>query len=151
MVRCPGVIQPGTVVTETLSSLDWYPTLVAMAGAELPSGATIRGRSFLPLLEGKPVQSWDNDLYAEYSMTHYCRTHMRMFRTPKWKLVRDFLNPERDELYDLKHDPVESRNRIEDDDPEVRQVIQDLHARIIEHMRSTGDAVLSLAEAQSSG
>jgi uncharacterized sulfatase len=145
MVRWPGVIVPGTVVTETISNLDWYPTLLAMAGAGLPEGETIRGRNFLPLLKGEQIEDWDNDLYAEYSMTHYSRTHMRMYRTPEWKLVRDFLNPERDELYNLKEDPAESVNLIDDPSPKVRQVIDSLHARIIENMRRTGDPVLELA------
>jgi len=146
IVRWPGVIAPGTVVTETVSSLDWYPTLAAMAGAAVPKGTLVRGRNFLPLLKGERVADWDNDFYAEYSMTHYSRTHMRAYRTPKWKLVRDFLNPERDELYDLEQDPAESTNRIHDESPEVKQVIAALHARIIEHMRRTGDPILSLAQ-----
>ena len=146
IVRWPGVIAPGTEISETVSSLDWYPTLCAMAGAPLPEGATIRGRDFLPLLKGDRVEDWDNDFYAEYSMTCYCRTHMRAYRTQQWKLVRDFLNPERDELYDLDHDPAESTNRIHDDSPEVKEVIQRLHNKIIEHMRRTGDPVLALAE-----
>ena len=146
MVRWPGVIQPGTVVNETVSSLDWYPTLAAMAGADVPEDALVRGRDFLPLLKGGRVPDWDNDFYGEYSMRCYCKTDMRTWRTPRWKLVRDFLNPERDELYDLVNDPAETTNRIHDPSPEVQAAIQQLHQRILEQMRKTNDPALALAE-----
>ena len=35
---------------------------------------------------------------------------MRSYRTPQWKLTQDFLNPGRDELYDLQADPEETNN-----------------------------------------
>jgi len=117
------------VITETISNLDWYPTLVAMAGAELPKGETIRGRNFLPLLKGQKLPGWNNDFYAEYSVHNTMKAHMRMFRTPHWKLVRNFLEPERDELYDLKNDPDEMDNRF--DDPAcsgVRRELEDMIA-----------------------
>ena len=141
-VRWPGRIEPGTVVDETVSFLDFYPTLLAMTGTARPDDVLIRGRNFLPLLEGKQIDDWPEDLYAEYSTHHQSRTHMRMYRTGKWKLIRDFLNPYRDELYDLEADPDETRNLIKDESPEVQSVIKDLHAKIVGRMREVGDPVL---------
>lgn len=141
-VRWPGRIRPGTVIEETVSNLDWYPTLLAMAGVELPAGVLIRGRSFLPLLSGREIPDWDNDFYAEYSTHHQSWTHMRAYRTPEWKLVRDFLNPRRDELYDLATDPAETTNLIDSTDPEIQRVIERLGARILAKMRELDDPVL---------
>ena len=42
-VRWPAVIQPGTVVDQTTTNLDWYPTILAAAGAELPHGRACAG------------------------------------------------------------------------------------------------------------
>ena len=42
-------------VTETVSNLDWYPTLLAAADVKLPDDVFIRGHSFLPLLQGKAL------------------------------------------------------------------------------------------------
>lgn len=147
LVRWPGHIKPGTVVDETVSSLDWYPTILAMAGAAMPLDVAVRGRNFLPLLRGESIAGWDNDFYAEYSMKVYCRTDMRVYRTPQWKLIRDFLNPSRDELYNLRSDPAESKNLIkETGDPAVRAAITALDAKILEHMRRHNDPALSLAD-----
>jgi len=148
IVRWPGMIKPGTVIPEICSSLDWYPTVVAMAGADLPRVETIRGRSLVPLLTGKKPYDWSDDFYAEYSMRVYCRTDMRTYRTPQWKLIRDFLNPTRDELYDLVADPEESRNRIGDTaDPAVQAAIKTLDVRLLQTMKRNNDPVLATLKA----
>ena len=132
----PGRIEPGTVIERTVSNLDWFPTLVSVAGAEVPAGAVVRGRNLVPLLLGT-AERWDDELYGEYSTHHQSRTHMRMLRTPRWKLVRDFLNPERDELYDLAADPEETTNLIFH--PGARAAKERLSGRLAARMRETGD------------
>lgn len=142
-IRWPAVIRPGTVIHETISNLDWYPTLAAIAGVEIPDGVLIRGRSFLPLLKGDRIR-WDNTLYGEYSQHHYTEADLRMVRTPQWKLVRDFKRPGRDELYDLSSDPAETTNRIED--PAAQGIRQELNSLLIAKMRELNDPVLSRLE-----
>jgi uncharacterized sulfatase len=147
LVRWPGVIPPGTLVDRTVSNLDWFPTLLAMAGVAQPRDLAIRGRDALPLLRGGRGADWDDDFYAEYSMRIYARVDLRAYRTPEWKLVRDFLNPSRDELYDLRADPAESRNRIRDThDPAVRTQLAALDARLRERMRLQRDPLLAQLE-----
>jgi uncharacterized sulfatase len=63
-----------------------------------------------------------------------------MYRTPEWKLVRDFLNSGKDELYHLKVDPGENRNLI--NDPSARMIKQNLEAKMIERMRANNDPAL---------
>lgn len=146
VVRWPGVVRPGTRITQTVSHLDWYPTLLAATHVSAPREIKLRGRSILPLLKGEKPKAWKNDFYAEYSTHHQSSTHMRMYRTPRWKLVRDFLNPGRDELYDLRNDPEERENLIDDQRGAVRKVIRELHRKIISRMKAVGDPVLPLAE-----
>lgn len=140
-VRWPEVIKPGTKVTHTVSNLDWYPTLLAMAGVDLPSEVTIRGRDITPLLRAESVE-WDDDLYVEYSMHHGATTHMRGYRTPQWKLMRDFASPGRAELYDLKNDPDERTNLIESDDPMHVRVREELDGKILKQMKALNDSAL---------
>ena len=141
MIRWPGVIKPGTVVTQTVSNLDWFPTILAMAGVKTRAAWKLRGRDITPLLRGQRPTNWDNTYYAQYSTHHQSRTHMRMISNGKWKLIRDFLNPTRDELYHLEEDPAEANNLIASKTPSVQEIVGELHGRLIARMQATGDTV----------
>jgi uncharacterized sulfatase len=142
VISWPGVVKPSLALSETVTGLDFFPSILAMAGVALPASTGIRGRNFLPLLRGEKIPEWNNDLYSEYSMRVYARTDMRSYRTPRWKLVRDFLNPGRDELYHLERDPGEKRNLIGDSTLEVAAARQMLEARIHENMVRNHDPLL---------
>jgi len=113
LIRWPGVVKPGSQVKETITNLDWFPTLLAMAGLRPKEDVLIHGNNFLPLLKGEKLD-WDNTFYGEYGMHHYEVCDMRVYRTPAWKLMRDFRRPGKDELYDLINDPGETKNLIHD-------------------------------------
>ncbi|NUM53775.1 MAG: sulfatase-like hydrolase/transferase [Candidatus Hydrogenedentes bacterium] len=139
-VRWPGVTKPGARIEQTVSILDWFPTICEMARADMPRGMVHYGRDFTPLLRGKTPR-WDNDLYGEYSQHHYVKTHLRMYRTPEWKLIRDFLRPGMDELYHLAEDPAENRNLI--NDSAHKETFEKLNARLLAKMKSLNDPVLN--------
>ena len=136
-IRWPGVIKPGTVISETVTNLDWFPTFCAWAGAETPEG--LRGRNLVPLLKGE-AKNWNNDYFGQYSTRHQSKTHMRAYRTPRYKLIRDFLNSGRDEFYDLRTDPTEAKNLI--DDPAMKPAVDRLHGKLLAEMKTIGDPVL---------
>lgn len=138
-VSWPGVIKPGTVIEETTSNLDWFPTICKMVGVKIPAETTIRGRDLTPLLKGREVAGWDNTFYGEYSTLHQSQTHMRCWRTDEFKLVRDFLNPERDEFYDLREDSDETNNLIGTKDKRLQRVIAEYDERIRAKARSLGE------------
>lgn len=144
-IRWPKQIKAGIEIKETINNLDWFPTILAMAKVDLPKGLLIRGHDFSPLLVGKKVR-WDNDLYVEWSQHHYVQTHLRMYRTAEWKLVRDFLNAGKDELYDLKSDPGEKQNLIEA--PRAKTIRQKLEAKMLAQMRANNDPVLPKTKAK---
>lgn len=135
IVRWPGVIPAGSVVTDTFSNLDWFPTLARLAGAAIPEGTVLRGSDFAGRLRGDGEGAWNQDFYAEYSMQVYRRADLRCYRTPEWKLVRDFLQPENDELYHLREDPEENENLINDASPRVRAALQRLDAQLHAQIR----------------
>ncbi|HJN11773.1 MAG TPA: sulfatase-like hydrolase/transferase [Pirellulaceae bacterium] len=142
-VRWPKQIKAGTVVGETVSNLDWFPTLLAMAGIDLPTTVRIRGHNFLPLLRGEKIE-WDNRLYCEYSMRHGATTDMRAARTPDWKLMIDFHNVGREELYDLRNDPGETRDLSSSTAAEHLAIKAQLAARIRSVMRELEDPAQNL-------
>ena len=111
-----------------------------MAGMETRRSWSLRGRDFTPLLKGQRIR-WNNSYYAEYSTHHQSQTHMRMITVDGWKLVRDFKNPDRDELYHLDEDPGESRNLIHSNALQVTRVIRELHGQLVGRMKQHGDEV----------
>ncbi len=122
-VRWTGRLPEKTSVPHTITFLDWFPTLLALAGLPEATGEQIRGRNFLPLLEGKPVE-WDNTMYGEYYQHHYATTELQMYRTPEWKLIIDRKNAGKDELYHLSVDPAETSNLIQE--PSVQTIREEL-------------------------
>tara|TARA_R110001592_G_scaffold344405_1_gene635596 strand:+ start:17132 stop:18379 length:1248 start_codon:yes stop_codon:yes gene_type:complete len=144
IVYWKGVTLAGRKIDQTISVLDIYPTLLEMAGVDLPSPEEhlLRGRSLVPLLKGEQPIHWDNDFYSEYSMINYATSFLRSYRTPEWKLVRDFIDPKRDELYHIALDPEENINLINDSSNEVREVIDSLHKKILSKMEEINDPLL---------
>ncbi|TWT73961.1 sulfatase family protein [Allorhodopirellula solitaria] len=142
IVRWPGEIQSGQVIDETATHLDLFPTLLAMADVDAPVDLPLRGRSLMPLLQGEAADSWNEEYFGQYSMIHYAEATMRCLRTPEYKLIRDFQNDQRDEFYDLRNDPEENENLIETDDPVLRQVIEDMHQRMLIRMDEIGDRAM---------
>lgn len=142
IVKWPGVVKAGTVIDHTISNLDWYPTILNMAGAKADPKQVIRGRDLKEILQGQDPEGWNEDMYSEYSQIHYSTAYMRSYRTPEWKLIRDFRDSSRDELYNIALDPEENINMIHDSRQSVKDVIADLHGKIIGHMKMINDPLL---------
>lgn len=139
VARWPGVIKPGSTIAQTVTNLDWFPTLCEVGSATVPEQTVLRGRSIAPLLRGESP-AWDNDFYGEYNMRNGAKTQMRVYRTTEWKLMRDFANPGRAELYHLAKDPGETTNLIDSDRADARAALNMLDEKIAAMMRKLGDA-----------
>jgi choline-sulfatase len=122
-IRWTGRLPEKTSISNAINFLDWFPTLLALAGIPPATDESIRGRNFMPLLEGKPVE-WDETMYGEYYQHHYTTADLQMYRTPEWKLIMDRKNPGKDELYHLSEDPGETRNLIQE--PSVQTTREEL-------------------------
>ena len=118
IVRMPDMASAGTARDHLVEQVDLLPTLAELCGFEAPKG--IDGRSFAESLRGKRYASREF-AYSEY---YFCRRvftadnrfvgkpPILMVRTDRWKL--NYLSWERSELFDLRNDPGESRNAIDD-------------------------------------
>lgn len=140
IVRWPGKVKPGSVSERTVTNLDWFPTFAEVADAKIPADTVIRGRSILPVLE-ETATEWEDELFLQYSTEHQSRTHMRGWRSPEYKLVRDFLNPDRDEFYDLKADPGETSNLINRLAPVHEYAVSAFDEKIRLRMEEIGDNI----------
>ena len=68
--------------------------------------------------------------------TNFSVADQRTYRTAEWKLIRDFTNPGKDELYHLADDPSEHHNLIDSPDPEVISARKELEAKLAAKMES---------------
>jgi arylsulfatase A-like enzyme len=120
----PGLAEPGRVVEEMAAGIDIGPTMLDIAGvAQMP--AQFEGRSLLPLALGQDSGDWREDLLYEY----YWEFNYPMTPT---KLIQYHGVWDIEELYDLRNDPREMKNLI--DDPEYLEVRvklrKELHRRL---------------------
>ena len=78
----------------------------------------MQGESMKNLLEGEKVKNWRKAILFEYyldSYWPYAGPNLIAVRTEKFKLIDNFLKNDIDELYDLKKDPGEMTNLINDE------------------------------------
>lgn len=126
IVRWPGVVQPGRVCSEPVTSPDFYPTLLEAAGLPLLPEQHVDGTSFLPLLRGE--EEFDRGpLFWHYP--HYANqggTPGSSVRLGDWKLI-EFFEDGRLELYNLREDLSETRNLAEQEPA----IARDLHERLV--------------------
>jgi choline-sulfatase len=143
IIRWPGVVPPGSAYHQTLTCMDWYPTLCAAAGAGGPDKG-VRGRDMRGVFENRSEQ-WDNDLFAQYDMWDWHQTgaSLRTYRTPQWKLVRDLKGTVPDELYYLYDDPLECQNIIDVNESQVQKHRVMLNEKLIGAMRRINDPALA--------
>lgn len=108
IVRWPGHITAGAVLTQPIAVQDLYPTLVAAANTTLPAGRKIDGTNQWPqLLSGKPAKR-DPILIASYDIA---------LVDGDWKLIELQVGGTR-QLYNLKDDPSE-KNELAKTNPET--------------------------------
>ena len=101
IIRWPDVVEGGRVIDELVSNVDFFPTFLGMVGVPVPEGLSLQGQDFSPLLRGEDV-SWRDVIFAEYTPQQIGVVEfIRMVRTKKWKLVRRYLNPGGNQLFDL--------------------------------------------------
>ena len=108
IIRAPGVTQAGSVSNQPIVSMDFFPTMLELAGLPLKPKLHADGRSIVPELKGKKGKG--RALYWHYP--HYHGSTWRpgaSIRDGDWKLIK-FYDYEKVELYNLKEDPSESND-----------------------------------------
>ena len=93
-------------------NVDIAPTILELAGQEVPQ--MMQGRSLVPLLNNEKPE-WRTDFFMEYLFDYPKIPKSEGLRSERWKYIRYFdQQPVYEELYDLKNDPHESVNLIND-------------------------------------
>ena len=97
-------ILPGTVIHEPVCLEDVMPTLLEMAGIEIPG--TVEGKSLLNLTRGDD-EAWRPHLHIEHAPLHQSLTD------GKEKFIW-FAESGREQFFDLRSDPNECHDLIQD-------------------------------------
>jgi arylsulfatase A-like enzyme len=102
LVRWPAVIQPGTISRTPVSSPDFFPTLLEVAGAKPAPGQMLDGVSLVPVLKGGTLP--ERALFWHYP--HYGNqggAPSAAVRRGDWKLI-EWFEDQRIELFHVAED-----------------------------------------------
>ena len=100
IARWPGQVPAGRICDAVCSTIDFVPTMAALAGASVPDDRTIDGKNILPLLRG------ETDTSPHESYFYYRGNQLQAVRRGRWKLREAGGTG----LYDLENDLGETRN-----------------------------------------
>jgi iduronate 2-sulfatase len=129
----PGVTTPGSVISTPVGLIDLYPTLAELCG--VPAPQNLQGQSLVPMLKNPAEKG------RGWALTQVTRRRggEQFFgyslRTERFRYTEWAEGAEGRELYDHQNDPQELINRA--DDPNYKQVVEDLSALLREAVRKT--------------
>lgn len=126
-------------IPELVQNIDYAPTFLELAGAEIPDD--IQGESLVPLLKGEHPDTWRDALYYhfyEYPAEHMVKRHYGI-RTERYKLIHFYNDIDEWELFDLQSDPQELHNLYGQEGYEA--VTGDLKSRLLDLQEQYGDPV----------
>ncbi|MEM6687999.1 MAG: sulfatase/phosphatase domain-containing protein, partial [Planctomycetota bacterium] len=131
LIRWPGVIEPETKTRALIQNIDYGPTFLGLAGAEIPT--EMQGRSMVSMLKNqcKPSASWRDAIYYAYyenAAVHAVPVHDGV-RTDRYKLM--FFPRTREwNLFDLEEDPMEMQSVH--DDPAYDDILAGMQKRYLD-------------------
>ncbi|MCP5112340.1 MAG: sulfatase, partial [bacterium] len=126
IVIWPGEVEGGSRSEAIVSSIDFYPTLLEMTGITPKPDQRFDGISIVGALRGQPLER--DTIFCHHP--HYTKATGHVpstyVRRADWKLIRFYADGEdqrdRYELYNLKDDLGESRNRVREHRAKVREL-----------------------------
>lgn len=129
IMRMPKGFDKRGDISQMVQNIDYAPTFLDIAGAEIPTD--IQGISLLPLLKGENPKDWRKSLYYhfyEFPAEHMVKKHYGV-RTERYKLIHFYNDIDVWELYDLKEDPNEMHNIF--GKSSMEEVTKDLKSKLL--------------------
>lgn len=138
----PKLIRPQTKISQMVMNVDIGPTVLDLIGMEKPD--QMQGYSFLPLLQGRPIERWRDKVYYEYYWEWAFPQTPTIFavRTDRYKYIFNHGLWDANELYDLENDPYEMNNLIRD--PASQEIAGRLKRELWDWLESTGGMQIPL-------
>ncbi len=132
LIKWPGVTQPGSICRQPVISVDFYPTILQMAGLPLRPAQHVDGVSLTPLLQGGTLP--ERPLFWHYP--HYSNQGGKpggAVRKGDFKLI-EFYEDGKLELYNLRKDIGEKTNLA----GQMPDRVKDLHRLLKEWRNAVG-------------
>ncbi|HQH71554.1 MAG TPA: sulfatase [bacterium] len=137
LAYAPGLIPPGARVTPMVQNIDIAPTLLDAAGAPVPGGVSMDGKSFWPFLRGDSIPWRDHILYEYHWEWNFPATPtLFAIRTERYKYIYYHGVWDQDGFYDLQTDPRERHNLI--GVPAFREPIEALRKQLFDELEASG-------------
>lgn len=124
IIKWPGVTIPGSASNEPVISMDFYPTILEMAGLPLRPNQHVDGQSLVPILQGEQMDR--GRLFWHYP--HYGNqggSPSSAIRRGNYKLI-EFYEDDRVELYNIAEDIGEKFNLADQMPEKAREMRQEL-------------------------
>ena len=140
-IRWPGVVDPGSLCQTPVIGVDFYPTMLEIAGVRKTEGKVLDGRSILPLLTqtgdlDRGAIFWHFPAYLQAGQNTWRTTPAGAIRQGDYKLL-EFFEDGRLELYNLQKD-IGERHDLSSEMPEKTR---ELHRSLIEWRESVNAPV----------
>ncbi len=132
MIRYPGMIQPATTSDEWVQSIDNAPTILDMAGIEVP--ADMQGKSLLAVFKGENENRRKSMYYHyyEFQAPHWVVPHYGI-RTERYKLINYYTINEW-EMFDMEKDPDEMDNLMIEAGYKIRPEYEDVFKDLLQQL-----------------
>ena len=151
VIKSPRTITAGTTSAAMIMNVDFAPTLLDMAGLEIP--IEMQGKSFKGSFEGDDKNQRKSVYYHyyEYPIWHKVQP-LYGIKTDRYKLMHFYYTMDEWELYDLETDPNEMNNIYAQASPELidnlKKELQQLRTEYkddgsIEQMKRMTDTVIT--------
>ena len=124
-IRGPG-IKPGGTSRVPMLSMDWFPTVMDLAGLKLPESVQLDGQSLVPLLGGKS-SGFERDVFWHFPSYIGGGGPCSAIRSGDWKLI-EFFESKTSELYHLTEDPGENNDLSAREPKRSAELLAKLHA-----------------------
>jgi len=112
LVNWPGHVRAGATINEVIHVVDWYPTLVGLAGGSTTKSKPLDGVDvWATVSQGKPSPRTE----VVYNIEPY----RAAVRQGDWKLVWRTTLPEKIELFNITTDPSEEKNLAKENPDKV--------------------------------
>jgi arylsulfatase A-like enzyme len=143
MVRYPRLIPAGQQCDAMVANVDMAPSILDLCDIKPPQ--PMQGQSWRPLVNGKGAKTprRDSFVYSLHGPGGAAHPVAKALRTERYKLIVNLNPKDKEELYDLKTDPLEMKNLAQSN----RELVGELKRTLVQNMKQIEDPAIPDVEA----